>query len=121
MLPARGVRLRIARRHAEPPPLRLRSAAEVVVERAVLLCGDDHVLDGRAWPAGLARSGRGRPGRPQVSACDGDPCGSGAPDERAAGDSALLLGHGNPPDLERTPESAADSLPGNLRNPPPPW
>ena len=67
MPPARGVGLRVARRRSEPLCLNLRRVAVVVVERAVLLAGDDQLLDRRAAP-GAARAGRHGRGRPECPA-----------------------------------------------------
>src|SRR3954453_18377864 len=60
-----GVGLGEAGRRAEAARLRLRGEAEVAVEGAVLLAGDDEVADRRVVATVAARPGRGRGGRPQ--------------------------------------------------------
>src|SRR6476619_4108090 len=62
--PARAVWLAVAKRRSETRRLDLRRVAKVVVERAVLLAGDDHVPDRRLHRVDAARMDRGRPERP---------------------------------------------------------
>src|SRR5207237_8561924 len=73
------------------------SRAVVVIEGAVLLAGDDHVLKRRPALARPARPGRTRRGRPERAPEDRHPCGPRLLQKGAAGDPLLVLRHGVSP------------------------
>src|ERR1700737_1540160 len=64
MPPTRSIRLAVSRRRAIALRLHLARVAKVVVEGAVLLAGNDEVLDGRLSLFVTARQGRPRRRRP---------------------------------------------------------
>src|SRR5438445_5529743 len=96
MPPAGGIRLAVSGRRAIALRLHRACVAEVVVEGAILLAGDDEVLEGRVSRLVTAATGRDRHRRPHRSGHKGGAGHRGSLEKRSTR-VGIVASHAGPP------------------------